>query len=83
MLLFALREIPNQSTGFAPCHLVYGRQVRGLLAVMRDSWTQSDRIDEHIKIPAAKYLEQLTERIKTALAAAGQNVREAQRKSKE
>jgi len=83
MLLFALREIPNQTTGFAPSHLVYGRQVRGLLAVMRDSWTQSDRIDEHIKIPAAKYLEPLTERIKTASAAAGQNVSEAQRKSKE
>ena len=83
MLLFALREVPNSTTGYAPSHLVYGRKVRGLLSVMRDSWTQTDRIEEHIKMPAAKYLEQLTEQIKTALAAAGQNVRKAQQRSKE
>jgi len=83
MLLFALREIPNQSTGYAPSTLVYGRKIRGLLAVMRDSWTKDDGAQRNLKMPAAKYLEELTERIKTALAAAGSNLAEAQQRSKE
>jgi len=83
MLLFALREIPNESTGYAPSTLVYGRKIRGLLAVMRDSWTKDDGAQRNVKMPAAKYLEELTERIKTALAAAGSNLAEAQQRSKE
>jgi len=83
LLLSALREVPNQSTGFAPSHLVYGRRIRGLLAIMRDSWTQNKGLERCLKMPVAKYLEKLTEQIKTALAAAGQNVAEAQQKMKE
>ena len=36
--LFALREIPSDRTGFSAFELVYGRQVRGPLCVLRDLW---------------------------------------------
>lgn len=36
--LFALREIPNDRTGFSPFELLYGRSVRGPLSVLRDLW---------------------------------------------
>ena len=34
--LFALREIPSDRCGFSAFELLYGRQVRGPLAVLRD-----------------------------------------------
>ncbi|CAM4558036.1 unnamed protein product [Caretta caretta] len=35
-LLFAYREVPQESTGFSPFELLYGRRVRGPLDLMRD-----------------------------------------------
>ncbi|CAM4532741.1 unnamed protein product [Lepidochelys kempii] len=37
-LLFAYREVPQESTGFSPFELLYGRRVRGPLDLMRDEW---------------------------------------------
>ena len=38
-LLFAYREVPQESTGFSPFELLYGRNVRGPLDVLRETWT--------------------------------------------
>ena len=38
-LLFAYREVPQESTGFSPFELLYGRKVRGPLDVLRETWT--------------------------------------------
>ena len=38
-LLFAYREVPQASTGFAPFELLYGHNVWGPLDVFRDNWT--------------------------------------------
>ena len=35
-LLFAYREVPNESTGFSPFELLYGRHIRGPLAVLKE-----------------------------------------------
>lgn len=37
-LFFAVREVPQASTGFSPFELLYGRQPRGLLDVLREEW---------------------------------------------
>ena len=37
-LLFAYREVPQASTGYSPFELLYGRQVRGPLDVLREAW---------------------------------------------
>lgn len=39
-LLFAYREIPQDSTGFAPFELLYGRVVRGPLMILQELWTK-------------------------------------------
>jgi len=37
-VLFAYREVPNESTGFAPFELFYGRHIRGPLAILKEEW---------------------------------------------
>ena len=38
-LLFAYRETPQESTEFSPFELLYGRNVRGPLAILKELWT--------------------------------------------
>ena len=38
-LLFAYRETPQSSMGFSPFELLYGRTVRGPLAILKELWT--------------------------------------------
>ena len=39
-LLFAYREAPQESLGFAPFELLYGRRVKGPLQILRQLWTR-------------------------------------------
>lgn len=39
-LLFAMREIPQASTGFSPFELLYGCQPHGVLDVIREAWEE-------------------------------------------
>ena len=45
--LFAYREVPQESTGFSPFELLYGRTVRGPMTILRNLWTsESDSTSE-------------------------------------
>ena len=37
-LMFAIREVPQSSTGFSPFELLYGRHPQGLLDIARETW---------------------------------------------
>nr|XP_037279889.1 uncharacterized protein K02A2.6-like [Rhipicephalus microplus] len=45
-LLFAYREVPQASLGFSPFELLYGRHVRGPLAILKEVWTNQELDDE-------------------------------------
>lgn len=45
-LLFAYREAPQESTGFSPFELLYGRTVRGPLMILKELWTNEIESDE-------------------------------------
>ena len=47
-LLFAYREVPQESTGFSPFELLYGREVRGPLDVLKESWESKERSDQNV-----------------------------------
>ena len=47
-LLFAYREVPHASTGFSPFELLYGRDVRGPLDVLQETWESSEECDENV-----------------------------------
>ena len=38
--LFAMREIPSDTTCYSPFELLYGRQVRGPLSILHDLWSE-------------------------------------------
>lgn len=44
--LFALREIPSDRSGFSAFELLYGRQVRGPLSVLKDLWEDGNLATE-------------------------------------
>ena len=39
-VLFAYREVPNESTGFSPFELLFGCYIRGSLDILRNAWTE-------------------------------------------
>lgn len=41
-LLFAYREVPQESLGFSPFELVFGRTVRGPMTILRELWTNEE-----------------------------------------
>ena len=51
-LLFAYREVPQASTGFSPFDLLYGRDVRGPLDILKEVWETISRITaENVIMP--------------------------------
>ncbi|XP_047479903.1 uncharacterized protein K02A2.6-like [Penaeus chinensis] len=47
-VLFAYREIPNDSLKFSPFELLYGRTIRGPLTILHELWS-NDEIDNEVK----------------------------------
>ncbi|KAL5489194.1 hypothetical protein EMCRGX_G018260 [Ephydatia muelleri] len=47
-VLFAYREVPQSSTGFSPFELLYGREVRGPLDVLQESWVAKEKSSENV-----------------------------------
>ena len=47
-LLFAYREVPQASTGFSPFELLYSREVRGPLDVLKENWESGQRSSESV-----------------------------------
>ena len=45
-LLFAYRETPQDSTGFSPFELLYGRTVRGPMMILKELWTGENEVSE-------------------------------------
>ena len=58
-MLFAYREVPQETTGFSPFELLYGRCVRGPLDVLREDWTG----DKETAVPVATHIIEMRERL--------------------
>ena len=44
--LFAYREVPQETTGFSPFSLVYGREARGPVSLVKELWLNTDLVSE-------------------------------------
>ena len=77
-LLFAYQEVPQSSTGFSPFELVYGRQVRRPLDVLKESWETSSKSNESI----VSYVLSMQEKLSTMSELAKENLAKAQQRQK-
>ncbi len=77
-LLFAYREVPQESTGFSPFELLYGRNVRGPLDVLKEIWEASPRISEGV----ISHVMEMRERMSETMEIAHTNLATAQAKQK-
>ena len=77
-LLFAYREVPQASTGFSPFELLYGRQVRGPLDILRETWEASRRSDESV----VSYVMTVQERLAMLTELVQENLTQTQRTQK-
>ena len=48
-LLFAVREIPQESLGFSPFELLYGRNLRSPMQIFRELWSIEETV-EHARL---------------------------------
>ncbi|GFW02932.1 retrovirus-related Pol polyprotein from transposon 17.6 [Trichonephila clavipes] len=58
-LLFAYREVPNTTTRVSPFRLLYGREARGPLAILKSSWAGEIHLPTNIFQSAADYLQEM------------------------
>ncbi|PIK36635.1 hypothetical protein BSL78_26536 [Apostichopus japonicus] len=76
--LFAYREVPCATTGYAPFELLYGRKIRGPLSILKDMWVSSDSDPNDV----VTHLLSMCKRIPKLLQDANENTRKSQKKMK-
>ena len=75
-LLFAVREVPQESLGFSPFELLYGRNVRGPMTVLRDLWT--DEVEDEEVRSTYDYVINLRKRLEHTCELAMKNLQKVQ-----
>uniref|UniRef100_K7EYA7 Gypsy retrotransposon integrase-like protein 1 n=1 Tax=Pelodiscus sinensis TaxID=13735 RepID=K7EYA7_PELSI len=73
-LLFAVREVPQASSGYSPFELLYGRQPRGILDLVKENWEEQ----ESRARGTVHYVLQLRERLRALGELAKSNLERAQ-----
>ncbi|KAL8602758.1 hypothetical protein ACOMHN_053159 [Nucella lapillus] len=81
VLLFACRELPSKTTGFSPFKLLFGREVRGPVALLQEVWTDREALDADVK-PVYAYIFDLQNRMDEVSKVAVENTAKSSRKSK-
>ena len=79
-LLFAVRKVPQESLGFSPFELLYGRNVRGPMAILRELW--SDEVNDEQVLSTYQYVIELRERLEQTCKLARENLEKVQIKQK-
>jgi len=73
-ILSAYYEVPQDTTGFSPFDLLYGREVRGPLNALNEEWEADKRSDESV----VSYILLVCERMEEMSKLGEENVKIAQ-----
>ena len=79
-LLFAYRETPQASLGFSPFELLYGRTVRGPMAILKELWSGEKETSEVRS--TYEFVLDLRERLEQTCKLAQEELRKATARSK-
>lgn len=78
-LLFAYREVPSESTGYSPFELLYGRTVRGPLAVIKETWLETKSSEDNL----VTHVLEIRRRLATMQRVVQENIKKAQSRQKQ
>ena len=73
--LFAYREAPQESLGFSPFELLFGRALRGPMTLLRELWTK-EQLDEDVKT-TYQYVCDLRDKLERTVKLAQENLKQA------
>ena len=77
-ILYAYQQVPQASTGFSPFELVYGRDLRRPLDVLKDGWTNTEgKEDDELN-----YVQRVYDTLKAAKDLVQTNMEKAQKKNR-
>jgi hypothetical protein len=79
-LLFAYREVPQESLGFSPFEMLYGRSVRGPMSVLKELWS-GDVTEDDVK-SSYQYVLELRDRLQDTCELAHEELKRAKLKQK-
>ena len=79
-LLLAYCEVPQESTGFSPFELLYGRPVRGPMFTVKELWTKE--LDEPEVKNSYQYVFELCKKLEDTLKLEHTELQKAQHKGK-
>ena len=77
-LLFAYREVPQESLGFSPFEMMYGRTMRGPMTILRDLWT-GETAGEEVR-SSYQYVLDLRERMESTCEMAKEELKRASKR---
>jgi len=78
MMVWALREVPNATTGVSPYLLVYGRVPRGPLTILKEVWSGDRGVSPSLSRPVEEYLQDLRDKMETTAQYATEHTEKAQ-----
>jgi hypothetical protein len=64
--LWAMREVPNETTNCPPFLLVFVKLPAGPLTILRETWTDDRELPAELNKTAVEYLEDLQDKLETA-----------------
>ena len=79
-LLFAYREVLQESLGFSPFELIYGWPVRGPMQILRELWTK-ESVDPQVRT-TYDYVINLRDRLESMVGLAHENLQNMSKKYK-
>lgn len=77
MLMFAVREVVQESLGFSPCDLIFAHTVRGPLKLLKDQWLNDEKKENLLD-----FVSSFRSRLRRACELAKENLECAQTKMK-
>ena len=78
-LMFAVRDTPQDSTGFTPFELMYGRSVRTPMTIVKELWT--GEVEDAENVATYQYVIDLRQRIEDTCALAKEQLAKVQAKN--
>ena len=77
-LLFAYRDTPHAVTGFTPFELIFGRHVRGSLAILKSTWIRDNTDEEDQNV--LEWVTQLGDSLQEMALIAGEREKKCKKK---